>query len=95
MKNSQNITRIAGLAIALAITVPVSAAEEGVPHHKGNTTAQLMATKTTIPSRTGEAQQTKGSAPAATTAQKKESASDQDQMPYVTYDGAANAPSDH
>ena len=30
MKNSQNIIRIAGLAIALAITVPVSAAKEGV-----------------------------------------------------------------
>lgn len=93
MKNSQNVIRIAGLAIALAITLPVSAAEEDVPRYKGHATAQPMVAKTTTPSRTGETQQTKDSAPETAT-KKKENTSDQAQMPYVTYDGAANAPSD-
>jgi len=76
---------------ALVLALPVAAEEQVSTKLQQHAGFQPVSTKSAMPSRTGEAPQRKVIEATLPTTPSKEPATNSENMPYITYDGAANS----
>ena len=91
MNTIKNISGSVAL-IAFVLALPVAAEEQVSTKLNEQTGFQPVATKSAMPTRAGEAPPSKVIEATLPATPSKEPASSPDNMPYVTYDGAANSP---